>query len=130
MAFSNLVSLGGVEFTDQGRTFDEVWDERRVENELANGAKRRYKKASKRRFTLSWDWLPNSASQTYDGKAGRDSLRSLVYSGTELTFIYRNQSGSDETYTVFVESYSETLLRRDSFINASFYTVNLELVEV
>lgn len=130
---SNMISLGGTELTDDGRSFDENMDPRIVQNELANGSLRRYNKAQKRKFSMSWEYMPNSSTHTSDKKGGRDALRALAFSGNSLTLLVRNiasASSTYETYTVFVESYSEKMMRRDVVSSSYLYNVNLSLVEV
>jgi len=130
---ANAISLGGTELTDDGRTFDENADLRMIQNELANGSLRRYVKANKRKFSLSWTWMPNTSTVTSDKKGGRDAVRALAYAGTSLTLLVRNiasASSTYETYTVFVESYSEKMIRRDTAGQIYFYDVTLSLVEV
>ena len=128
MAVANLIQLGGYEFTDQGRTWSEQREEKFVEVELANGNIVRYVKAIKHKWTLDWKWMPNAGSATYDNKNARDILWNLVQQGTTLSFVLRrNIDLTASTYTVFVDTYSEDLIRRDSGIY--YYNVKLELKE-
>lgn len=130
MAYANLISLDGVELSDHGRKFDESLDNRMVENELASGAKRRYPKAQKRKFSFTWTYVPSASASTTDGKGGRDAIRGKAYLGTSMVLVIRNSAGGSENYTVFVESYSEKLIRRNFVENEFFWDIDLELVEV
>jgi hypothetical protein len=127
---ANLISLNGVELTDQGRTFNEGSAEKNVDMELSNGDTRRYRKATKRTFSINWDWCPDSSSRTHDLKAGRDGIRAAAYSGTSMIFVVRNHPTTTETYTVLLDSYSEEIIRRDIVSNVYFYTISLSLIEV
>lgn len=129
MAASALLVLNGTTLTDQGRIFDEESELKKVDVELANGGVRRYGKAVKKKFKISWTWLPSQDAQTWDGKAGRDTIKALV-TNSSMTFTVLKRDGSTDSYTVLVDSYSETLLRRDiaGFTNF-FWDISLELIE-
>ncbi len=129
MALSNLVSIGGVEFTDEGRTFSESRDAREVVVELASGKIVKYIKAMKRSFELSWEWLPQSNAFTIGNKGARNELRPICYTGNTTTVVIRNAIGGSETYTVFVEDYSEELLRRDPTNGNLLYNISITLRE-
>ena len=129
MALSNLVSIGGTEFTDDGRTFSEQRDERAVAVELASGKIVKYVKAEKRTFQLDWQMLPLTDVYTSDRKGARNDLRPICYAGNTTTLVLRNQSGSSETYTVFIENYSENIERRDPTTGNILYNVSITLKE-
>lgn len=140
MALNNFVTLGefgGTAFplTDQGRTFSMARDERSVPVTLSNGIVKKYFMAVKYSFSLSWTFLPSSHLKTYDGKYARDKIKELTdYIDGPLTLtLQRTASGSpvgDTTsYTVWVESYSEDIIRRDYISNNIWYEVKLDLKE-
>jgi hypothetical protein len=129
MALPNLISLNGVEFTDQGRTLSSSRDERSATVQLANGLTKKYFMAVKYSFSLNWTMLPSTASKTYDKKGARDELKALVDTQDTLTLIVRSPIGSSSTYTVWVDSYSEDIVRRDYISNTIFYEVKLDLKE-
>lgn len=129
MALSNLVSLGGVEFTDDGRNFQETRDERAVSVELASGKVIKYIKAEKRTFQIDWEWLPQTSTFTSDHRGARNDLRPICYNGATTTMVVRNAIGGTETYTVFVEGYSEELLRRDAISGNLLYHISIALRE-
>ncbi len=130
MALANLIKLGGIEFTDDGRTFSEDRDERAVEVELANGNLVKYVKASKRTFAVDWSYLPQTSTYTSDHRGARNDLRPICYTGATTTLEIRNAlSGGSETYTVFVDGSSEELVLRDSRTGNLLYNVSLSLKE-
>lgn len=124
----NLVELGTTELTDHTRgPLGIEYEEIRVENRLAGGKMRRYSVGYKRRFSLSWEYLPGPDAATVDGKAGRDTLQALVVANTStLTFNYRDANDDDVSFTVFIDSYSEELLKR---YDNQLWAVTLSLVE-
>lgn len=135
MAFPALVSLddgdGPVFLTDQGRTFTEPMDNRKVDVQLASGTLKRYNQAKKRQWTFTWQWLPTSSTNTYDGNAGRDAVRTFAYEPRTLILSLANHPlNAPETYVVHVESYQEEMQRRDQTLGEHFWNVTLELKEV
>lgn len=129
MALSNLMSLGGTEFTDDGRTFQEQRDERMIEVLLASGKIIKYIQAEKRIFTINWTWLPQNSTFTSDHKGARNELRPICYTGATTSIVIRNVIGGSETYTVFVDAYQETINRRDMTNGNLLYDVQLTLKE-
>jgi hypothetical protein len=124
----NLVMLNGVELTDENRNpLQETRDERSVVIELATGKKRKFIKSIARKWEISWDNVAESASNTIDGFAGRDEIRTIAQSGETMTLVLTDGRTSTETYTVFVDDYNEELLMRR---NGHFrYKISLSLEE-
>lgn len=129
MALDNLVAIGGIEFTDEGRTFSEARDERAVGVELASGKTVKYIKAEKRTFQIGWSYLPQTSIFTQGHKGARNELRSVCYNGNTTTVVIRNAIGGSETYTVFVEGYSEEIILRDPTSGNILYNISIELRE-
>ena len=104
--------------------------------QLLSGNMRRFLRGVKQSFSLDWQYLPNRASMTVDGQYGRDYLQGLVGSRELLEFFIQDTpNDAGKTYTVYVESYAEDLVRRE-LINQTltsygthFYNVNLTLRE-
>lgn len=128
-AYENLFSINGIEFTDQNRTISESREERSVAVQLANGNTMKYVMGEKKRWSINWTWLPDNEQLTYDGKGARDHIRALSYTGNTYTLVMRSSYGSIETYTIFIESYSENIVRRDTVNGQYFYDVSVELAE-
>lgn len=126
---ANLISLNGIELTDQGRTFSEAREERSVSVELASGRIKKYIKGLKRTWQIQWQWLPGDASSTHDGLGGRDQIRAIAYSANTFALITRNTYGETDSYTVWVTDYDEELVRRDNVSGEHFYNVTLSLQE-
>ena len=117
--------------TDQGREPVQVQrDERSVGIELASGKRKRYIKAIKKKFSLSWSWLPDEASDTIDGGYARRDIQNLIgETGDTHTITYWDRNGGHTNYTCFVNSYQETLIRRDPTTGIHFWQVQIELEE-
>jgi len=111
-----------------------------VENVNWNNRKSRYYKSSarpaRRTFSLSWSYVPNSASHTVDGKKGRDYLREIASKPQHhvLKILNMDENGTtaytETSYNVLVKDYSETLIRRDLVEDIYFWDCSISLEEV
>lgn len=140
MALNNFVTLGenggtAYPLTDQGRTFSMSRDERSVPVSLASGLTKKYFMAVKYSFSLSWTFLPSSPQQTFDGKYARDKIKELAdFTADTLTLTLQRTSagspvGNVTSYNVWVENYSEDIVRRDYVTNTIWYEIKLDLKE-
>lgn len=132
MTFSmpNLIAIGDVELTDESREpLQTQRDERMVEIELANGAKRRYIKGVYRKWSISWSNVSSDEAFTVDGKGGRNQISNALL-GSYGSISLRIKDGIyDDTYTVFVDSYEEELLQRRNTEEGFRYRISVTLVE-
>lgn len=123
--------IDNVQLTDQGRgPIERSRDERFVSVELANGTRKRYVKSVKHTFSTEWSYLPDDSTCTIDGYAARDTMVTLFgddENSHTLRFFYEN--GSYEEFTVFVNSYTETLVKRDPTSGIFIWTVAVEFEE-
>ena len=79
---------------------------------------------------MSWTFLPSEDINTLDGYAGRDTLKAqFKNSGTTHTLLFRDETGGEDSYTVFVSSYEETLTRRDSSSSEFYWDVSMSFEE-
>lgn len=126
----NIISLGGVEFTDESREpLQTSRDERMVEVELANGSKRRYTKGLFKKWTINWSNVSADAVYTIDGFGGRNQIASMALDSIGSMNLRIKDGIYDNTYTVFIESYEEELLQRRSTEEGFRYRISLTLVE-
>lgn len=108
-----LVNLGSADLTDENRQpLQESSDRREVSLELASGKKRKFVKKICKQWTITWDDVAESASKTVDGKGGRNEIRALAQTEGTLAFAIQDGHNSTENYTVFVDSYQETVISR------------------
>jgi hypothetical protein len=109
-----MVKINGSFYTDEGRTPVEIQlDERAITNELASGKHVKYIKQKARKFSISWEKMPNQASQAIDGKNGRNELLALIMSVNTFTLILDDGVNTAQTYTCLLSDYTETpALRR------------------
>jgi len=128
--FPNLISLQGVDLTDESRKpLREERDERSVIVDLASGKKKKFVKSVRRRWSIDWDNVSASAATTVDGKGGRDELRSIAESAGTMTFTIQDGRNSQEIYTVFIETYEEELLQRREYEDGFRYRISITLME-
>lgn len=128
LLYPNLISLGGVQLTDEGRKpITENRDERSVIVDLASGKKKKYIKGVRRTWTIDWEMVPMHSGLTIDGHGGRNEIRSLAYGGATLSFTYLDSYNSLETYTVFVSEYNENMIFRRG--EGSRFQISLSLEE-
>lgn len=133
MVFSlpNIINLGGVDLTDEGRApLQTTLELREVMVELANGSKKKYIKGKHwRKWVVTWDNTAKSVSQTVDGFGGRDEIKLIAFTPGALTLLVQEATPGEETYIVFVESYDEEVLRRRTDDIGMRYKVTLSLIE-
>lgn len=130
--YPSFLKLDDIRLTDQGRAPVEILrDERSVTNELASGKRKKYIKAVKHTITTSWTLLPSTDEQTIDGGAGRNTLRShFSDSGdTHLLIVEDNASGDYKEYDVFINNYTESIVRRDPSTGVFLWEVSMEFME-
>ena len=131
--------LDGKPLTDHNRTLDISISPNYVENRNWHNTKSRYYKragsSGRKTFTLSWKNLPNLMDYTVDTRNGRNYIASVAEEADShvLKIINQDQSGltpyTESTYTVFVRSYSESLVRRYIDEGVYLYDCNLTLEE-
>ena len=98
--------------------------------QLLSGNMRRFLRGVKQSFQLDWQFLPSKVDKTVDGQYGRDYLQGLVGNRQLLEFFIQDKpNDAGATYTVFVESYNEDLVRRELNTGTHFYNVSLVLRE-
>ena len=103
----------------------------------AGDASRYYKNSSanagaKRTFNIEWSYIPGKSSDTVDLREARNFLKDIANDADShtLTIINQDENGTtpytEEAVTIFVTSYSETLLRR--FIDDDLYLFQCSMV--
>lgn len=134
----SMIDLDGKPLTAQGRQFSSSFGSKHIEKKNWNNSKSRYYKSSsagKQTFKISWEWLPSDKEQTIDKRFARNFLKDKaddpdvhtlkIYSyGTNPQSVF-----SENTYNVFITSYSESLIRRDLSNGVYFWKCDIELEE-
>lgn len=140
-SYKTLFVLDDKPLTNQGRTYSSELNMDFIESKNWNNTKSRYYKRqgltdpTRKSFSLSWTYLPNSRYDTVDKRYARDYLKSVASDPDIHTLkMLNNDSDGNDPYTeteynVFVRNYSETLVRRDLVSNVYFWECNMTLEE-
>lgn len=127
---THLILLNGEEITEHNRLFDGGYKINSVDLDLANGNKRRFIKNNKNVYNLSFRYLPDKHTKTIDGRKARDFLLNLARTPASASLSIKLDP--DQPFyntTVYVDSYTEALIRRDIPNQCAYYDVNISLSE-
>jgi beta-xylosidase len=124
------IEINGVFLTDHNRSQLSIGNNRLV-NDIRTqfGDLRRYYRADKKTFSVSWNMLPQDAEYTVDRHLGAEDMIKLFESLTgvvDLKIYY--DFGEEEEYKAVITDYSSELLKR--WLPYRFYDVSLEIEEV
>jgi hypothetical protein len=129
----SLITINSTQLSEHNRSAMQLQREiLKSDQRTVTGVMRRYFINQKRRIAISWERLPALDNQTVDGKTGRNSLKTLYESniGNTVTVSYyevdSNNNQTQVTFTGFIDSYEETLLKR---YNSQLWDVSITLVE-
>ena len=131
MTILSFLSLNNEEITEQGRKMTDSVTVNASSVELDNGVTRRYIKKNKRSFTFQWEWLPSLESHTIDNRKSRDYLKDLAFTTKTkiLMEIKLDHNEEAELIYVYINEYSEDLVRRDPTTGCDYFTVSLTVEE-
>lgn len=125
---SYLISINGEPITEHNRKTSIEVAQSGADIELHAGRLKRYYKKNKQIFNLDFSYLPNTHEKTVDGRKGRDYLNSIAkIRGTVTVSIKLDPEGGYDTYSCYVISYSERLIRRDIPNNCEYYDITMTL---
>jgi hypothetical protein len=127
---THLVVLNGEEITEHNRIFSGNMATSAANAELLNGNRKRFIKNAKNYYNFSFTYLPDKPSETIDGRESRNYLYDLARTPSSATLsIKLDPDDSFYNTVVYVESYSETLIRRDIPNQCAYYNVEISLKE-
>lgn len=130
MSISNLMTINGTEVTEHNRKFSMSEQISANEVDLASGHRRRYYTTNKKQFSLTWSYLPDLVAKTVDNRSARNFLFGIVNTSAFATVGIELEPGAGFTeYNCYVDSYSESLIRRDLTTGCTYYDVSLTLTE-
>jgi len=131
--FSNLVkyiSLNGTEISVGAVDYDITESLNTSEIETSAGRIKRYARDNKRSISVRYAYLPSSSAKTVDGRAGRDFIYNLAANNPAVTVNYKDDPLGDAIeFSGFIDTYSETIVRRDIATQCIYYQVSFEVVE-
>jgi hypothetical protein len=124
------IEINRVFLTDHNRSELSIDNERLVNDVRTQfGELRRYYRADKKKFSVSWTMLTQDSESTVDGHLGAEDMIDFFESITgvaDLTVYY--DFGDEKEYKVLITSFSATLRKR--WNPYRFYDVSLEMEEV
>lgn len=130
MTIVNLLTINNTEITAHNRKLGIDEEISANDIDLASGHRRRFYTKNKKKFNLTWSYLPNLANKTVDNRAARDFLFSIANISNYVSFsIELEPAGGFVNYDCYLESYSESLLRRDLTTGCIYYDVSMTLTE-
>jgi len=131
MAVISFLSLNGQELTEQGRTISDSIVLNASDIELDEGMRKRYVKDSKRKFSFKWEWLPSLDAHTIDNRKARDYIKNLALTTrVKIPMLIKlDPLKAAESIYVYIEDYSEDLIRRDIISGCDYYSVSLSVEE-
>lgn len=130
MSIANLLSINNTELTAHNRKVSITEQISANDIDLASGHRRRFYTKNKKQFNLTWSYLPNLANKTVDSRAARDFLFSVANTSNYVSIsIQLEPGGGFEQYNCYVDSYSESLIRRDLPAGCVYYDVSMALTE-
>ena len=131
MTVISFLSLNGQELTEQGRTISDSIVLNASDIELDEGMRKRYVKDSKRKFSFKWEWLPSLDAHTIDNRKARDYIKNLALTTrVKIPMLIKlDPLKAAESIYVYIEDYSEDLIRRDITTGCDYYSVSLSVEE-
>ena len=136
----NYLLINNKAITNHNREIQTSIEPMFVQNKNWNNLSSRYYKStsrgSRKIFSISWTFVPNSKNATVDGNEGRDYLSSIAEDPDYHVLKIANMDAvgatpnTETSYNVLVKDYSETLIRRDMSSDTYYWDCTLTLEEV
>lgn len=124
------LEINGVMLTDHNRSPLAISNERLVNDVRTQfGELRRYYKADKKSFSVSWSMVPQDSESTVDRHLGAEDMFKFFQSltGAATLRVYYD-FGEEEDYKIVITSFSTELLKR--WLPYRFYEVSLAMEEI
>jgi len=98
--------------------------------ETAAGRIKRFYKKNKKTLKVSYEYLASSSSFTVDGREGRDFIYGLAASSPYVLVSYKDiPNGVSEEFYGFIDSYSDSIIRRDMSTQCIYYNLSFDIME-
>jgi hypothetical protein len=126
----SIMDWNGNGITEHNRgEFSVEWEEFESSSRMVDATLRRFIIAKKRRFSTSWDLVPNLTARTVDGKWGADAMKSFYETQVQpFTLAVRPGNGAVQTYTVYISNFSYAWAKRAQGYDMINVSVTLEEV--
>lgn len=124
------IEINGTFLTDHNRSSLSIGNSRLVNDVRTQfGELRRYYRADKKNFSVSWSMLPQDSESTVDRNLGAEDMVDLFKSLTgafDLVIYY--DFGEEQRYKAVITDFSSSLEKR--WLPYRFYSVSVEMEEV
>jgi hypothetical protein len=124
------IEINGLFLTDHNRSQLSIGNNRLVNDVRTQfGELRRYYRADKKTFSVSWKMLPQNSEYTVDRNLGAEDMIELFNSlpgAFDLKVYY--DFGEEQEFTAVITNYSSELLKR--WLPYRFYDISVEIEEV
>lgn len=128
-----LVIVNNKPLTNHNRVVSISYNIISTDNINWNGTRSRYYRrsssAGKKSWSFSWSMVPNTKRDTADGRYGRDYFKELALLEDSMTLIYKDIDGTSTSHTVFIDSYNESLVRRDLIDDVYYWDCTMVINE-
>jgi len=131
MAYVKFLSLDGEELTVGGARFSSSETINASNVETASGRQKRFFSRNKKSLQVQYNYIPSGDSHAFDSRKARDYIYSLATkSPPKILVNYRDDpNGVDVEFYGFIDSYSETILRRDPVAQCIYYDLSFNIEE-
>ena len=130
MSIISFISINSTEITEHNRQISTDMAQQVSDVQTASGKTKRFYKKNKKSIKITYSYLPSLAAKTVDGRASRDFISNLALTNPSVLVSYiDNPSNTVSTFYGFIDSYSETLVRRDLQTQCSYYDISFNIEE-
>jgi hypothetical protein len=124
------MSLNNTQITVGGSVISATENLNVSDIETAAGRKKRFYKKNKKSINVSYSYIASSSDKTVDGREGRDFIHNLAVSAPYVFVSYRDDpNGVDEQFYGFIDSYSDSVIRRDIQNQCIYYEMTFDIME-
>lgn len=130
LVLPSAIEINGVFLTDHNRSSLSIGNSRLVNDVRTQfGELRRYYRADKKTFSVSWSMLPQDSEYTVDRHLGAEEMIDLFGSlAGVVDFTIYYDFGEEQEYKAVITDFSSDLEKR--WLPYRFYSVSLDMEEV
>ncbi|MGA1762718.1 MAG: hypothetical protein ACO397_05945 [Gammaproteobacteria bacterium] len=124
------LSLNNSELTVGGSSIDVSESLNISDVETSAGRIKRFYKKNNKSLSISYSYIPSSSDKTVDGRQGRDFIYNLASSAPYVLVSYKdNPNGEVQEFYGYIDSYSDTVVRRDMQSQCIYYDLTFDIME-
>lgn len=124
------LSINNTEITLGSATFSFTENLNVSDLEMASGKIKRFYRKNKISFNVSYSYIASSSEKTVDAREGRDFIYNLALNSPYVYVSYKDQpTGSDVEFYGFIDSYNDSIIRRDIKNQCIYYELSFDIME-